>query len=270
MPELPEVEVSRLGIMPYVEGQTVTEITIRQPKLRWPIPETLQQLKGQVIRRVTRRAKYLLLETDVGTAIVHLGMSGSLRVLPTSLAPEKHDHVDVTLSNGRLIRYHDPRRFGAWLWQEGDLPHPVLGKLGPEPLTDAFNSDYLLAKAAGKKMAMKSFIMDNAVVVGVGNIYANESLFCAGIHPKRPAGSLTQTEATALVDEIKTVLAAAITQGGTTLKDFTQVDGKAGYFAQALRVYGKSGEPCPACDTTLERIVIGQRATVFCPQCQPL
>ncbi|NUY55336.1 MULTISPECIES: bifunctional DNA-formamidopyrimidine glycosylase/DNA-(apurinic or apyrimidinic site) lyase [unclassified Salinivibrio] len=270
MPELPEVEVSRLGIIPYVEGQTVTDITIRQPKLRWPIPDALQQLKGQVIRRVTRRAKYLLLETDVGAAIIHLGMSGSLRVLPTSLAPEKHDHVDVTLSNGRLLRYHDPRRFGAWLWQDGETPHTVLGKLGPEPLTDAFDPDYLLAKATGKKMAMKSFIMDNAVVVGVGNIYANESLFCAGIHPKRPAGSLTATEAACLVNEIKTVLAAAITQGGTTLKDFTQVDGKAGYFAQALRVYGKSGQPCPACDVVLERIVIGQRATVFCPQCQPL
>ncbi|OOF18716.1 DNA-formamidopyrimidine glycosylase [Salinivibrio sp. PR932] len=270
MPELPEVEVSRMGITPYVEGQTVTQIIVRQPQLRWLVPDELQLLQGQVIRRITRRAKYLLLECDLGAALVHLGMSGSLRVLPASLAPEKHDHVDVILSNNMMIRYHDPRRFGAWLWQAQDTMHQVLSKLGPEPLSDAFNADYLLTRAKGKKLAMKSFIMDNAVVVGVGNIYANESLFCAGIHPKRPAGSLTHSEAACLVDEIKTVLAAAIAQGGTTLKDFTNADGKAGYFAQELRVYGKAGEPCPQCETVLERVVIGQRATVFCPHCQPL
>lgn len=268
MPELPEVEVSRLGIAPYVEGQVVSEITIRQPKLRWPIPETLSQLKGQVIRRVMRRAKYLILETDIGYAIVHLGMSGSLRVLPSSLPPEKHDHVDLHLASGNMIRYNDPRRFGAWLWQDGADDHPVFAKLGPEPLTDAFNGDYLYEKSRGKRTVMKQFIMDNAVVVGVGNIYANESLFTSHIHPKRAAGQLTEEESHVLVSHIKSVLATAISQGGTTLKDFTNADGKPGYFAQELRVYGKAGKPCPECGTELEGVKIGQRASVFCPSCQ--
>ncbi|KLV07441.1 formamidopyrimidine-DNA glycosylase [Photobacterium aquae] len=268
MPELPEVEVSRMGISPHVTGQTVTDIVVRNPKLRWPIPEEIDQIKGQVIRRVSRRAKYLMLETDAGYAIVHLGMSGSLRILPADTPPEKHDHVDLCLSSGEMLRYNDPRRFGAWLWQSGEGEHPVLGKLGPEPLGDGFTVDYLQGRAKGRRTAIKQFIMDNQVVVGVGNIYANESLFAAGIHPKREAGKVSYQRLALLVDEIKTVLAFAIEQGGTTLKDFKNADGKPGYFAQELQVYGKAGQPCPRCDTALSEAKIGQRTTVFCSHCQ--
>ncbi|WP_299017048.1 bifunctional DNA-formamidopyrimidine glycosylase/DNA-(apurinic or apyrimidinic site) lyase [uncultured Photobacterium sp.] len=268
MPELPEVEVSRMGISPHVVGQTVVSITVRNPRLRWPIPKEIRQIEGQVVRRVSRRAKYLLLETDAGTAIVHLGMSGSLRVLPATVPPEKHDHVDLLLASGELLRYNDPRRFGAWLWQLADEQHTVLGKLGPEPLGDTFTADYLFDKAKGKRTAIKQFIMDNQVVVGVGNIYANESLFSAGIHPKRAAGNISLSRLAVLVDEIKAVLAFAIEQGGTTLKDFKNADGKPGYFAQELQVYGKGGEPCPRCDKPLNEVKIGQRATVYCSSCQ--
>ncbi|WP_188008755.1 bifunctional DNA-formamidopyrimidine glycosylase/DNA-(apurinic or apyrimidinic site) lyase [Grimontia hollisae] len=268
MPELPEVEVSRMGITPHAKDQVVTKLEVRQPKLRWPVPDTLFNIEGQTIRAVKRRAKYLILETDIGYALVHLGMSGSLRVLPEATPAGKHDHVDLHLSNGKVIRYNDPRRFGAWLWQEKGDDHPVLEKLGPEPLTGDFTGDYLLEKAKGKRTAIKPFIMDNAVVVGVGNIYANESLFTSKIHPTRPAGQLTHEEAQTLVAEIKAVLAMAIRQGGTTLKDFTQADGKPGYFAQELRVYGKQGKPCPVCGEVLESVKIGQRNTVFCPACQ--
>ena len=268
MPELPEVEVSRMGISPHVTNQTVTKIIVRNPKLRWPVPEEISQIEGQVIRRVTRRAKYLMLETDAGYAIVHLGMSGSLRVLPSDIPPEKHDHVDLCLSSGEVLRYNDPRRFGAWLWQADQGEHPVLAKLGPEPLSEAFTAAYLQDKAKGKRTAVKQFIMDNHVVVGVGNIYANESLFAAGIHPKREAGKISAQRLTVLVDEIKSVLAFAIKQGGTTLKDFKNADGKPGYFAQELQVYGKGGEPCPRCDKPLSEVKIGQRATVYCSDCQ--
>lgn len=268
MPELPEVEVSRMGISPHVTNQTVTKIIVRNPKLRWPVPEEISQIEGQVIRRVTRRAKYLMLETDAGYAIVHLGMSGSLRVLPSDIPPEKHDHVDLCLSSGEVLRYNDPRRFGAWLWQADQGEHPVLAKLGPEPLSEAFTAAYLQEKAKGKRTAVKQFIMDNHVVVGVGNIYANESLFAAGIHPKREAGKISAQRLALLVDEIKSVLAFAIEQGGTTLKDFKNADGKPGYFAQELQVYGKGGEPCPRCDKPLSEVKIGQRATVYCSGCQ--
>ena len=268
MPELPEVEVSRMGIAPHVTNQTVTKIIVRNPKLRWPVPEEISQIEGQVIRRVTRRAKYLMLETDAGYAIVHLGMSGSLRVLPSDIPPEKHDHVDLCLSSGEVLRYNDPRRFGAWLWQADQGEHPVLAKLGPEPLSEAFTAAYLQEKAKGKRTAVKQFIMDNHVVVGVGNIYANESLFAAGIHPKREAGKISAQRLALLVDEIKSVLAFAIEQGGTTLKDFKNADGKPGYFAQELQVYGKGGEPCPRCDKPLSEAKIGQRATVYCSDCQ--
>lgn len=268
MPELPEVEVSRMGIAPHVTNQTVTQIIVRNSKLRWPVPVEISQIEGQVIRRVTRRAKYLMLETDAGYAIVHLGMSGSLRVLPAGIPPEKHDHVDLCLSSGEVLRYNDPRRFGAWLWQADEGEHPVLAKLGPEPLSEAFTAEYLQEKAKGKRTAVKQFIMDNHVVVGVGNIYANESLFAAGIHPKREAGKISAQRLALLVDEIKSVLAFAIKQGGTTLKDFKNADGKPGYFAQELQVYGKGGEPCPRCDKPLSEVKIGQRATVYCSDCQ--
>ncbi|MGF1724506.1 bifunctional DNA-formamidopyrimidine glycosylase/DNA-(apurinic or apyrimidinic site) lyase [Photobacterium nomapromontoriensis] len=268
MPELPEVEVSRMGISPHVIGQRVTQIVVRNAKLRWPIPDEITQIEGQVIRRVTRRAKYLMLETDIGYAIIHLGMSGNLRILPAEIPAEKHDHVDLCLASGEVLRYNDPRRFGAWLWQVCGSEHPVLQKLGPEPLSDAFTAEYLQTKAQGKRIAIKQLIMDNHVVVGVGNIYANESLFMAGIHPKREAGKVSAKQLAQLVEEIKAVLAFAIEQGGTTLKDFKNADGKPGYFAQELQVYGKGGQPCPRCDKPLSELKIGQRATVYCSDCQ--
>ncbi len=268
MPELPEVEVSRMGITPHLAGQTIRSLTFRTAKLRWPIPDELQQLQGQVIRGISRRAKYLLIETDKGCAIVHLGMSGSLRVLDAALPAGKHDHVDLTLSNGKILRYNDPRRFGAWLWCDVDKQHAVFNKLGPEPLTDDFSVATFTARAKGKTVAIKPFIMDNHVVVGVGNIYANEALFSAGIHPKRPAGEVTLAQWQRLVIEIKTVLAKAILQGGTTLKDFAQADGKPGYFAQELQVYGKAGQPCPICGELIVEMKIGQRNTFYCDHCQ--
>lgn len=268
MPELPEVEVSRMGISPHLVGVQVKAIEVRTPKLRWPIPYELKQLEGQVIRSITRRAKYLLLEVDSGTAIIHLGMSGSLRVLDAPIKSGKHDHVDLFLMNGKLLRYNDPRRFGAWLWCEKGSTHSVLSNLGPEPLTDEFNADYMAKRAVGKRVAIKQFIMDNKHVVGVGNIYANESLFMARILPNREAQSLTEAEWQQLVDAIKTVLAKAIEQGGTTLKDFAQADGKPGYFAQELLVYGRSGQPCPECGMIIQEQKIGQRNSFYCRTCQ--
>ncbi|NVD05359.1 bifunctional DNA-formamidopyrimidine glycosylase/DNA-(apurinic or apyrimidinic site) lyase [Vibrio sp. JPW-9-11-11] len=267
MPELPEVEVSKMGISPHLVGQTVATLTFRTPKLRWDIPPELKKMEGQVIRNISRRAKYLLIETDIGTAIVHLGMSGSLRVLDAEITPAKHDHVDLKLTNGKVLRYNDPRRFGAWLWTE-DGDHAALSTMGPEPLTDDFNADYIIEKAKGKRVAVKQFIMDNKVVVGVGNIYANESLFSARIHPTRAAGNITKKEWTLLVREIKQVLDTAIKQGGTTLKDFAQADGKPGYFAQELLVYGKAGAPCTKCNQTISEKKIGQRNSFFCDNCQ--
>ncbi|MGR5520788.1 bifunctional DNA-formamidopyrimidine glycosylase/DNA-(apurinic or apyrimidinic site) lyase [Vibrio sp. PNB22_4_2] len=268
MPELPEVEVSRMGISPHLVGQTIKAFVFRTPKLRWEIPQELKQLEGQVIRHIRRRAKYLLIETEQGTAIVHLGMSGSLRVLDADFPAAKHDHVDLKLMNGKILRYNDPRRFGAWLWCAPNESHAVLAHMGPEPLTEEFNEDYIAEKAKGKRVAVKQFIMDNKIVVGVGNIYANESLFKSRIHPTRPAGKLTRKEWQLLVENIKATLEIAIQQGGTTLKDFAQADGKPGYFAQELLVYGKAGEPCPECGETLQEQKIGQRNTFFCDKCQ--
>ncbi|MBE3703200.1 bifunctional DNA-formamidopyrimidine glycosylase/DNA-(apurinic or apyrimidinic site) lyase [Vibrio parahaemolyticus] len=268
MPELPEVEVSRMGISPHMVGQTIKAFVFRTPKLRWDIPQELKLLEGQVIRAIHRRAKYLLIETDAGTAIVHLGMSGSLRVLDADFSAAKHDHVDLKLTNGKVLRYNDPRRFGAWLWCAPGESHAVLDHMGPEPLTDAFNSEYIADKAQGKHVAVKQFIMDNKVVVGVGNIYANESLFKSRILPTRQAGQVTPQEWVLLVENIKATLKIAINQGGTTLKDFAQADGKPGYFAQELLVYGKVGEPCPECGELLQELKIGQRNSVFCSLCQ--
>ncbi|OBT15761.1 DNA-formamidopyrimidine glycosylase [Vibrio tasmaniensis] len=268
MPELPEVEVSRMGISPHLVGEKIKTLTFRTTKLRWDIPQELKRLEGQVIRSISRRAKYLLIETDTGTAIVHLGMSGSLRVLDADFPPAKHDHVDLKLTNGKILRYNDPRRFGAWLWSAPDEIHTVLLGSGPEPLTDDFNVDYIAEKAEKRKVAVKQFIMDNKVVVGVGNIYANEALFSSRIHPLRPASKVTKEEWVLLTQEIKQVLTTAIKQGGTTLKDFAQADGKPGYFAQELQVYGKAGEECPNCGEKLEEQKIGQRNTFFCEECQ--
>lgn len=268
MPELPEVEVSRLGISPHLVGQTIAAVTWRCEKLRWPIPHQLIQLEGQKIAAISRRAKYLFIETKAGSAIIHLGMSGALRVLDADFPPGKHDHVDLVLANGKLLRYHDPRRFGAWLYIAPGESHPLLEHMGPEPLTDAFNAETIAKRANNKRLAIKAFIMDNKNVVGVGNIYANESLFKAKIHPLRPAQSLSDIEWQCLVSEIKAVLATAIKQGGTTLKDFSQADGKPGYFAQELQVYGKGGKPCPICAEPIAEQKIAQRNTFFCDACQ--
>ncbi len=270
MPELPEVEVSRMGITPHLLGQTIQTIQVRQPQLRWPVPQEISVLQGQVIRHIRRRAKYLLIDTDTGTAIIHLGMSGNLRVLDDYIEPNKHDHVDLVLTNGKVLRYHDPRRFGAWLWCEAGYEHEVMAHLGPEPLTDEFNAEYLFAKSRNKKVVTKQFIMDNKIVVGVGNIYASESLFSSAIHPQLPAGKLSLLQCQSLVTEIKQVLARAIAQGGTTLKDFNQADGKPGYFAQELQVYGKAGQSCPKCGEPISQAKIGQRNSFFCHHCQKL
>ncbi|TKB47585.1 bifunctional DNA-formamidopyrimidine glycosylase/DNA-(apurinic or apyrimidinic site) lyase [Ferrimonas sediminicola] len=269
MPELPEVEVTRQGIAPHLIGHAVTRVVVRQPKLRWPVPPEILQLQGQTITGVSRRAKYLLVECAVGTLILHLGMSGSLRVLSPAPPAEKHDHLDIELDSGAVLRLNDPRRFGAALWWTQPLDgHPLIAKLGPEPLSAAFNTEHLALCLKGRTKAVKLALMDNQVVVGVGNIYANEALFGAGIDPRKSGGELTPAAIERLVAEVKAVLARAITQGGTTLKDFTQADGKPGYFAQELLVYGKGGEPCPVCDHRLKTVKLGQRTTTYCPRCQ--
>ncbi|MGF1750888.1 bifunctional DNA-formamidopyrimidine glycosylase/DNA-(apurinic or apyrimidinic site) lyase [Vibrio cionasavignyae] len=269
MPELPEVEVSRLGISPHLLNQTIQEIVVRKRQLRWMIPEDIHQLHGEAILNIRRRAKYLLVDTAKGSAIIHLGMSGSLRVLDSPPPPEKHDHVDLVLSNGKVMRYNDPRRFGAWLWCAPGESHELLDNCGPEPLTDDFSAQWMMERAKNKRVAVKTFIMTNTNVVGVGNIYASESLFSAGIHPLTATHSLNMSDWQRLVKEIKAILTQAIAQGGTTLKDFSQTDGKPGYFAQELLVYGRAGEPCKLCGGEIKEQKIGQRNTFFCEVCQP-
>lgn len=268
MPELPEVETTRRGIEPYVCNKVISDFIIRQPKLRWPIPGQLKQLVDATVTEVARRGKYLLLETVNGTCIIHLGMSGSLRITSQDVAPEKHDHVDVIFMDGTVLRLRDPRRFGAVLWAGCGELHPLLVKLGPEPLTDAFNGDYLFTRSRNRKLNIKAYIMDSHVVVGVGNIYANETLFAAGIDPRRAAGDISLTSYIKLVAEIKAVLSKAIEQGGTTLRDFVSADGQSGYFQVALKVYGRSGEVCLDCGELLTQIRQAQRSTWFCSNCQ--
>jgi formamidopyrimidine-DNA glycosylase len=270
MPELPEVETTRRGIEPHLQGQSVVRVIVRQPRLRWPIPAELGELLvGQRIASVERRAKYLLIPFASGTLIMHLGMSGSLRIVASGSAIGKHDHVDIELSSGQVLRYTDPRRFGAILWQAANEPeHVLLEGLGPEPLTDHFDGDYLFAKSRRRNVPIKSFLMDGRVVVGVGNIYANEALFSAGIRPDRAAGKVSLARYITLVHEVKRVLARSITQGGTTLRDFVGGDGKPGYFRQQLLVYGRGGEQCMQCATALTEVRLGQRSTVFCRRCQ--
>ena len=268
MPELPEVETSRRGILPYLKGQTIEQIIVRNPKLRWPIDETINNTQGQVIVDVKRRAKYLLLQLTDDWIVIHLGMSGSLRILETNQPPAKHDHVDLVLVNGVRLRYTDPRRFGSWLWTHSIEELPQLKQLGPEPLTDDFSANYLFEKANNRKIPIKSWIMDNHIVVGVGNIYASESLFLAKINPNRKVSSLTLVECERLVTAIKLVLTKSIEQGGTTLKDFVQSDGKPGYFVQNLQVYGREGEQCLICQSNIKSNRIGQRNTFYCETCQ--
>ena len=270
MPELPEVETTMRGLAPHLLGQSISGVVIRHPRLRWPIPQNLPKLlNGQTIRSVSRRAKYLLVEFGNGTLILHLGMSGSLRILPTDTAAEKHDHFDLLLSSGLMMRLRDPRRFGAVLWHEGDTAqHPLLAKLGPEPLLENFDADYLYHATRKRNAAIKLVIMDNHVVVGVGNIYANEALFRAGIRPQQAAGKLSKPRCARLVGTIRETLADAIALGGSSLRDFVDSDGKPGYFQQHYWVYGRAGKPCLACGTTIKLIKQGQRSSFYCPVCQ--
>lgn len=270
MPELPEVETTRRGIAPHVEGRRVSQVLVRDARLRWPVPfELAVMLCGQTISSVKRRGKYLLFGTDEGTLLLHLGMSGSLRVLPEPLPPKRHEHVDIVFADGSCLRYTDPRRFGSLHWVQGDpCQHPLLSHLGPEPLSDAFTGGYLYGKASGRRAPVKAFLMDSEVVVGVGNIYANEALHLAGIRPSRPAGQISRARYERLAEAVKEVLEAPVRAGGTTLRDFTRSDGKPGYFKQSLRVYGRAGEACEGCGGAIALARQGQRATYFCPRCQ--
>lgn len=270
MPELPEVETSCRGIAAHLHQQTIAEVIIRHYQLRWPISQELpKKLAHQCIQAISRRAKYILIQVPAGTLLIHLGMSGSVRILPQNTPLLKHDHVDLVLANGQCLRFNDPRRFGAMLWVESDpYQHPLLINLGPEPLTEAFTGYYLYTKTRHKNVPIKTLIMDSHIVVGVGNIYANEALFMAGIHPKQAAYQLSQLHCDKLTNAIKQVLASAIKQGGTTLRNFVSSEGKPGYFKQQLYVYGRGGEACKHCLTALVEIRLGQRSTVFCPSCQ--
>jgi formamidopyrimidine-DNA glycosylase len=269
MPELPEVETTRSGIAPHLVGRRIERLVIRQPKLRWPIPRLLMQsLPGQRIASVERRAKYLLVHAATGSAVLHLGMSGSLRVLDAGIEPGKHDHYDWLLDSGRLLRFTDPRRFGCLLWQPSGSVHELLSELGPEPLSAAFDGDHLWRLAHGRTASVKTFIMDQAVVVGVGNIYAAEALFAAGIHPRRKAGAVSRARYAMLSQAIKRILEYAIRRGGTTLRDFISPDGVPGYFEQELFVYGRAGQACRNCGAPIRCITLGQRSTFYCPRCQ--
>lgn len=270
MPELPEVETTLRGISPKANQQTITELVIRNGSLRWPVEQSLINiLPGLKIQKISRRAKYLLLETEQGHIIIHLGMSGVLKVLPIGTAVKKHDHIDLVFKNGWLLRYHDPRRFGCFLWTEQPIEeHRLLKHLAPEPLTDDFNANYLFDKCCKRKTPIKPFLMDNKIVVGVGNIYANESLFSAKILPTRQANTLSLTEIKKLCQNIKLILTAAIAKGGTTLKDFQSPEGEMGYFVQELAVYNKKDLPCISCKQPVIKIIQAQRASFYCPNCQ--
>ena len=269
MPELPEVETTRLGLWPQLEGRRITGVLLRRPDLRWPIPaEVSALLPGQAILGLRRRAKYLLLETAPGCALLHLGMTGSLRVLPGDTPPGTHDHVDLALDSGGVLRFRDPRRFGCLLWQPAGATHALLRDLGPEPLSPDFDGEHLYRRSRNRTASVKTFLMDQSTVVGVGNIYAAESLFRAGLAPDRPAGAVSRARYVRLVKAVQEILAQSILAGGTTLRDFIQPDGSPGYFKQELFVYGREDEPCLVCGTLLRGSRLGNRATVWCPRCQ--
>lgn len=268
MPELPEVETTRRGIAPRLEQQIIKRIDVRQSRLRWPIPDEVQGCVGEKLGHISRRGKYLILPFSSGSLLWHLGMSGHMRTLQNAPAPGKHDHVDLVFESGTLLRYTDPRRFGALLFAREPLEHPLLASLGPEPLSDAFNDDYLKTRFNGKKQSVKQAIMDSHIVPGVGNIYASESLFRSRIHPATAAGKLSRQRLERLVMAIKDTLTDAIAAGGTSLRDFAQADGKPGYFKQALRVYGRAGEACPICSRAIKQKTLGQRASYYCGHCQ--
>jgi formamidopyrimidine-DNA glycosylase len=270
VPELPEVETTLRGLAPALSGRTVCIVNIRQPKLRWPVATDLPKiLADRPIRHLHRRAKYLLVEFDHGTLILHLGMSGNLRIVTNDTPLKKHDHFDLMLDNGSVMRLHDPRRFGAVLWHGGDISmHPLFAALGPEPLGDDFDGGTLYRATRNKSAAIKLVIMDQRVVVGVGNIYANEALFRAGIRPQLPAGKLSRPRCERLAAEICDTLTEAITKGGSTLRDYVSSDGSPGYFQQDYWVYGRAGEPCRRCGKAVQLLRLGQRASFYCAHCQ--
>lgn len=270
MPELPEVETTRRGIAPWLESRRIHRFVLREKRLRWPVPQRMKQhLEGAVVQQVKRRAKYLLLRLEHGTALLHLGMSGSLRVLPADRPPGRHDHYDIVLDSKNCVRFTDPRRFGSLLWAGTDpTRHPLLAGLGPEPFDAGFDGAYLWRRARGRRAAIKVFLMNAAIVVGVGNIYASEALFRAGIDPRRAAGRLSRTAMTRLAEAVRAVLSEAIALGGTTLRDFRHGTGELGCFEPELRVYDRVAAPCLACGTAIRRITQGQRSTFFCPSCQ--
>ena len=268
MPELPEVETTKTSLLPLID-QKVISVQVRESRLRWPIPENIEKIKGQKLLKLTRRSKYILAEFEHDTMLWHLGMSGSFRLCDANTELRKHDHLIIQFEDAEL-RYHDPRRFGCILWLDPNSQSKLIDTLGPEPLSDAFNAEYLAEKFKKKNVGAKVAIMDNHIVVGVGNIYATESLFNLGIHPAQPASSLTRLQIEKLVIEVKRILKQAIDLGGSTLRDYTNAMGENGYFQQTLLAYGRAGEMCINCETTLENLKLGQRASVFCPQCQPL
>jgi formamidopyrimidine-DNA glycosylase len=269
MPELPEVETTRRGLAPHVVGRTIARIEVRDPRLRWPVASELPRaLAATRIDAVERRAKYLLFATSAGTLLVHLGMSGSLRYLPAPMAPSLHDHIDVHFDGGGTLRFNDPRRFGSFMLTTTPSKHPLLKDLGPEPLGAEFHAEYLWSASRNRRVAIKQHLMNGRVVVGVGNIYASEALFRAGIHPRRTAGRIARARFEPLVASVRDVLRDAIDEGGTTLRNFVGGDGRPGYFRGSLRVYERDGQPCITCGTEIERRVLGQRATYYCPRCQ--
>jgi formamidopyrimidine-DNA glycosylase len=270
VPELPEVETTRRGIRTAMRGRRIARFELRDHRLRWPVaPALARELPGQRVRDVGRRAKYLLIELERGTLIAHLGMSGSLRVVPAGTPWLKHDHYEIDLDSGRCLRFNDPRRFGSLHWVTGDpLAHPLLAKLGPEPLGRHFDGACLAARARGRKVSVKQFLLDQHTVVGVGNIYASEALFRAGIHPRRAAGRVSRARYDRLARSVREVLEDAIRQGGTTLRDYVSADGTPGYFRQELYVYERAGQPCRRCGKSIRKLAQGQRSTYFCPHCQ--
>ena len=269
MPELPEVETTRRGIEPHLLGRVVSRLLVRESRLRWPIPAAVATgLDGLPVDSVRRRAKYLLLGNSRGSAIIHLGMSGSLRVLGQDMSLRLHDHWDLLLDDGQLLRYNDPRRFGCLMWQAAGSVHPLLQALGPEPFDPGFDGGYLYARAHGRGGPVKHFLMDQNIVVGVGNIYAAEALFRAGIDPRRAAGRVSLARYEGLAQAVKAILGHAIERGGTTLRDFLKPDGEPGYFEQELLVYGRAGEPCRMCTAPIKSVRLGQRSSFYCPRCQ--
>jgi formamidopyrimidine-DNA glycosylase len=269
MPELPEVETTRRGLERLIVGRTIANLLVRERRLRWPVARKVAaELRGQRIGAVGRRGKYLLVNVEHGALLVHLGMSGSLRYLAAPDAPRRHDHVDLCLVGGGCVRFNDPRRFGSLHFAADPLHHPLLENLGPEPLGAEFTADYLRATCRGRRVAIKQHLMNARVVVGVGNIYATEALFRAGIHPARTAGRISRARLALLVDCVRNVLAKAVERGGTTLRNYVGTDGRPGYFKLDLDAYDREGMPCKTCGAAIRRIVLGQRATFLCPRCQ--